>query len=369
MMPLAGKPLIRWTIDALKKSGIENVFVVVGRDDKGVKAYLGDEVTYLTQEDPKGTADAIGKGKGHINGPFICINGDVAVDEAIFPELIRFFEEKDANILTVLESPGGRSYGVVETGSGDKITGLVEKPATPKSNLINAGIYIFKPEIFEQIGKTEKSSRGEYEITDSIMMADAYAFKYGGFWQDLGKPWDMLAANEFLMKKLKGEVKGNIEPGATLKGEVYIGEGSRIRAGAYIRGPVRIGKDCVIGPNCYIRPYSSIGDDVHIGNAVEIKNTIIMDHTNVPHLSYVGDSLIGEDCNLGAGTNVANLRFDDAEVKLLIKGSVETSGRRKFGCVIGDGVKTGINVSIMPGRKINPHKLVKPNTIVSEDVF
>jgi bifunctional UDP-N-acetylglucosamine pyrophosphorylase/glucosamine-1-phosphate N-acetyltransferase len=82
----------------------------------------------------------------------------------------------------------------------------------------------------------------------------------------------------------------------------------------------------------------------------------------------VGDSIIGENCNFGAGTNVANLRFDDKEVKLNIKGERESSGRRKFGCVVGDNVKTGINVSIMPGKKIGPNKLIAPLTVVDADV-
>jgi bifunctional UDP-N-acetylglucosamine pyrophosphorylase/glucosamine-1-phosphate N-acetyltransferase len=82
----------------------------------------------------------------------------------------------------------------------------------------------------------------------------------------------------------------------------------------------------------------------------------------------VGDSIIGENCNFGAGTNVANLCFDNAEVKLNIKGETESSGRRKFGCVVGDSVKTGINVSIMPGKKIAANKLVAPLTVVDEDL-
>lgn len=80
--------------------------------------------------------------------------------------------------------------------------------------------------------------------------------------------------------------------------------------GSYIEGPVIIGEECKIGPNCYIRPYTSIGDKCHIGNACEIKNSIIMNNSNIPHQNYVGDSIIGENCNLGAGTKIANLRFD-----------------------------------------------------------
>ena len=123
-----------------------------------------------------------------------------------------------------------------------------------------------------------------------------------------------------------------------------------------------IGKGTKIYPGCFI------GDNCHIGNAVEIKNSIIMDKTNVPHLSYVGDSIIGEGCNFGAGTNIANLRFDNAEVKMNIQGEKQSSGRRKLGCVVADNVKTGINVSIMPGKKIGPNKLIPPNFVVEKDM-
>src|SRR5439155_747444 len=83
----------------------------------------------------------------------------------------------------------------------------------------------------------------------------------------------------------------------------------------YLEGPVHVGKRCQIGPNAYLRPYSSIGDDVKVGAGCEIKNSIVMRNTKIPHLSYVGDSILGEGCSLGAGTITANLRFDEAQIK------------------------------------------------------
>ena len=87
-------------------------------------------------------------------------------------------------------------------------------------------------------------------------------------------------------------------------------------AGSYIEGPVIIGSDCKIGPNCYIRPHTSIENSCHIGNACEIKNSIIMGNTNVPHHNYVGDSVIGQNCNLGSGTKIANLRLDKKTINI-----------------------------------------------------
>jgi bifunctional UDP-N-acetylglucosamine pyrophosphorylase/glucosamine-1-phosphate N-acetyltransferase len=105
-----------------------------------------------------------------------------------------------------------------------------------------------------------------------------------------------------------------------------------------------------------------------VGNAVEIKNSIIMDNTNVNHLSYVGDSVIGVDCNLGAGTNLANLRFDDKHVKVTVKGKRVDSGLRKLGAIFGDGVKTGINTSVNPGVKIGNGTFINAGCVIYEDI-
>jgi bifunctional UDP-N-acetylglucosamine pyrophosphorylase/glucosamine-1-phosphate N-acetyltransferase len=187
-------------------------------------------------------------------------------------------------------------------------------------------------------------------------------------WADIGRPWDLLVANEYFSRGLKGEIHGKIEVGANLSDNVYIGEGTLVRSGSYILGPTYIGRDCDIGPNCFIRPCTSIGDDVRIGNAVEIKNSIIMDHTNIGHLSYVGDSVIGDNCNLGAGTTIANLRLDEKPIKMEVGGRVVSSGRRKLGTIIADNVHTGINCTINVGVKIGPNSAVGPGTYVYEDI-
>lgn len=188
---------------------------------------------------------------------------------------------------------------------------------------------------------------------------------------DVGRPWDLLTANEMLLADMKKEIEkgATIEPYAVLKGNVHIGRGTLVRSGSYIEGPVYIGENCAIGPNCYIRPGTMIMNNVHIGNATEIKNSIIMSGTNVGHLSYVGDSIIGEKCNFGAGTNVANLRVDNDEVKIMVKDQLMKSGRRKFGCIMGDDVKTGINVSIMPGRSIYPGARIDAGSVVRNTIY
>ncbi|MBA7599533.1 Bifunctional protein GlmU [subsurface metagenome] len=187
-------------------------------------------------------------------------------------------------------------------------------------------------------------------------------------WTDIGRPWDLLVANDYFLRGQRGEIHGEVEVGAYIEDNVYIGEGSRIRSGSYILGPTYIGKDCDIGPNCFIRPCTSIGDKVRIGNAVEVKNSIVMDYTHIGHLSYAGDSVIGSHCNLGAGTTIANLRLDEKPIKMKVGGKVVSSGRLKLGTIIADNVKTGINCTINVGVKIGPDSAVGPGAVVYKDI-
>jgi carbonic anhydrase/acetyltransferase-like protein (isoleucine patch superfamily) len=183
-------------------------------------------------------------------------------------------------------------------------------------------------------------------------------------------PWDFLRANEGYISGLeKSEIDGDVHPSAVIEGVVQLGAGARILPGVFIEGNVVIGANCKIGPNCYLRGSTSIGDSCHIGQSVEIKNCLILSHTNVGHLSYVGDSVLGEGVNLGAGTIVSNLRHDGKNHRSKLGGLLVDTGRRKFGTIIGDHVHTGIQTSIYPGRKLWPHTSTLPAEVVRDDVM
>jgi bifunctional UDP-N-acetylglucosamine pyrophosphorylase/glucosamine-1-phosphate N-acetyltransferase len=174
-------------------------------------------------------------------------------------------------------------------------------------------MYLFEPGIFEELETIRPSPRGELELTDALMTYIQNKTLRGvrlSFWADMGSPWDLLGVHEEMMREIIPEHQGVIEEGVIIKGDVQIGSGTVIMSGSYLEGPCIIGADCKIGPHAYIRPGTAIGNACHIGHSSEIKNSIIMDKTNVPHFSYVGDSVIGSGCNLGAGTKIANLRHD-----------------------------------------------------------
>lgn len=195
----------------------------------------------------------------------------------------------------------------------------------------------------------------------ALQAADSFLIRY---------PWDLLRANEAHVASLSGNrFDGDVHAAAVIEGHVHLGKGSRILPGVFIEGNVIIGENCKIGPNCYIRGNTSIGDKCHIGQSVEIKNCLILSGTNVGHLSYVGDSVLGEKVNFGAGTTVSNLRHDGGNHTSRVNGEMVDTGRRKFGTIVGDGVHTGINTSIYPGRKLWPKTSTLPGEIVRKDIL
>ncbi|ODS39832.1 MAG: hypothetical protein A7315_10380 [Candidatus Altiarchaeales archaeon WOR_SM1_79] len=383
MLPIAGSPMLEWNLETLKN--FDKIIFVVGYKSEKIKEYFGDEfnnikIEYIEQKEQLGTAHAVSVVFGHVKGDFLVMNGDLLISSKLVDNLLKNHQNHNPSAsLSLIKVDDPTQFGIVEL-KYDKVMSIEEKPRYPRSNLANAGVYIFSEEIFDVIEKVEKSTRAEYEITDAIDILInkdknmVHGFECGGLWMDVGRPWDLLDANEIVLKdrdliKLKIHDEAEIEPYAVIKGNVHIGKGTVIRSGAYIEGPCYIGENCNIGPNCYMRPCTTLGNKVHIGNAVEIKNSIIMSNTNVGHLSYVGDSIIGEGCNFGAGTKAANLRFDKGDIRVRVKNKFEKSGRRKFGTIFGDGVSTGINVSIMPGISIYPKALVDAGTVVRNTIF
>src|SRR5438309_12092578 len=161
---------------------------------------------------------------------------------------------------------------------------------------------------------------------------------------------------------------GMVETGVHVHGMIHLSRGGVIRSGCYLEGPVFIGENAVVGPNAYLRPYTVVGDGAKVGAYCDVKNSMLMERAKVPHLSYVGDSIVGAGCSLGAGTITANLRFDDASIVSTVKRRWVDTGRRKLGAIIGDNVRTGINVSLLPGVKIGSGSWIGPGAIVRHDV-
>ncbi|HJO55124.1 MAG TPA: bifunctional sugar-1-phosphate nucleotidylyltransferase/acetyltransferase, partial [Candidatus Scalindua sp.] len=313
-------------------------------------------------------------GNGCHIGQAVEIKNSIIMDNAKVPHLSYIGDSvigKNSNLGagTITANLKHDNENVRSVVKGKEVKKVVEKPKKFVSDLVNTGLYVFDKSVFSF--KLKKSQRGEYEIVDYINMLvkkeKVICEKAKGHWLSVGYPWDLIEANNILVSEIKNDIKGKVEKNVTVKGMLKVGKGSEILSGTYIKGNVVIGEDCLIGPNCYLRGNTSIGNGCHIGQAVEIKNSIVMDNAKVPHLSYIGDSVIGNNSNLGAGTITANLKHDNKNVGSTVKGKPVDTGRRKLGTIIADNVHTGINTTIYPGRKVWPGLGTLPGEIIDKD--
>jgi len=368
MLPVAGRPLVAHVADAAVDAGASELVIVVGYEAEAVRSFFGETyrgvpVTFAVQETQAGTADAVRAARPELEGAFAVLNGDNLYDPAAIE---RLFES--APSLATHEVTDPSNYGVVSVADG-AVVDIVEKPAEPPTNLANTGAYVFPEAAIEWLDVPE-SDRGEYEITDVVarMIAEHEVTPVAlSRWRDVGRPWELLEANETLLGEIDADVRGTVSDDAELRGSVVVAEGATIEPGVVIEGPVYVDAGASVGPNAYVRGATYLGPDVHVGNGVEIKNSVVRRGTHVPHLSYVGDSVLGQDVNFGAGTNVANLRHDGANVSLTVKGERVSTGRRKFGVVAGDGVRTGINTSLEPGVTLSGGSTTDPGERVRRD--
>lgn len=366
MIPIANRPILEHLLIEAKKAGIGEFVFVVGYHDEQVRDYFADgsrwgvSIEYHRQGRQMGTADALRMVEELLGGDFLLINGDIIVKHRDIKQVM----EKGGNAVSVFPVEDPQGVGVLELSKG-RVVRIYEKVESPPSHMANAGVYRLTPDIFDAISRTVKSPRGEYELTDSLqLMIDSgqeVSYQEIGYWLNLSYPWDLLAANQSLLAEIEADNQGEVEENVVMKGKVSIGRNTVVRSGSYILGPVVIGQDCDIGPNCYIRPYTAIGDGCHIGGATEVKASIVMKGTRLPHHNYVGDSVIGAGCNLGSGAKIANLRLDK---KNIVVDGID-SKRRKLGAIIGDGVEVGINASINAGSIIGNNARIAPGAVVS----
>ncbi|MFX0122647.1 MAG: bifunctional sugar-1-phosphate nucleotidylyltransferase/acetyltransferase [Candidatus Hodarchaeota archaeon] len=378
LMPIAGSPLICHILDALS-ANVNHVIIVIGHKADLVKDMINRmnypfKIDWVVQQEQLGTGHAVKICERYIDSDvFFMMYGDIFTSQQVINEIILLGQESDhrRGIFSAKKVTNPEKYGCLEI-EGDNLVKILEKHPQPPSSYINAGMMVLPSTIFDYLTHTPKSTRGEIELTDSInqLIQDGFSFfiyNIKDHWIDIGYPWDLLTANEIGMKK-QNFPKITSPSSVALEGPCKITESVTLRPGTFIHGPVVIEENVIVGPNCFIRPSTYLGKNVHIGNAVEIKNSIILDNTIIGHLSYVGDSVIGKNCNFGAGTKVANLRFDKKDIYMTIKGERISSGRKKLGIFMGDSVKTGINVSLMPGITIGENSQIGAHTLVNQNI-
>ncbi|TRO53167.1 NDP-sugar synthase [Candidatus Bathyarchaeota archaeon] len=338
LFPIANKPLIDYTLESLSGAGTETVILAVYYMAESLVRYLGPTkynlgILYSREQRPLGTAGPIKKAKDMLNGEaFMVMNGDI-LTELDYKQLINYHEEKGgiATVaLTQVNDP--YRYGSVEMDWEGRITRFVEKPelGMAPSNLVNAGVYILEPEIFDYIPEGSKS-RIETEVFPKLAEEQQlYGFETHAFWMDIGEPVDYIEANAAILARQRRVMKPDsveIDSLAIINGTCNFGEN------------VKIGADSRIGPNV------SLADDVVIGKGCRVENSIIYSGAVIEDYSSVKNAILGENSVLERWVKVES------------------------GSLIGDFAQISDGVTITSGVSVCPSKTVEESILQPKQVM
>ncbi|MBQ8525477.1 MAG: bifunctional UDP-N-acetylglucosamine diphosphorylase/glucosamine-1-phosphate N-acetyltransferase GlmU [Clostridia bacterium] len=404
---ICSKPLVKWVYEACLGAGCGKTVMVVGHKKEDVIAEMGSDKLYAVQEQRLGTGHAVMMAEELLKGEkgtVVILNGDTPLITAETIKTAVEYHEAQGNSATVisavLDDPA--SYGRIirdENGSFCCITEY--KDATEEQRAvceINSGMYCFDCEdLFLALSKvTNDNVQKEYYLTDTMQIlkdmgkkADAYVMTDSDEILGVNDRVDLAVAAAIMQKRINTALMKSgvtlIDPDNTyIDAEVSIAPDTIVYPGCHIRGNTVIGAECEIGPSttiesceigsntkiqnsvacdskigsctsvgpfAYIRPNSDIGNHIKIGDFVEIKNSTIADGTKVSHLTYVGDSDVGEGVNFGCGTVTVN--YD---------------GKNKHRTVIGDNVFIGCNANLVAPVTINDHAFIAAGSTITEDV-
>lgn len=181
---------------------------------------------------------------------------------------------------------------------------------------------------------------------------DLSSFEHKDIFQEITYVWEVLSKiGDYLKSTQLGKIQTKIPSGAFIVNdqEVVIGEGTIVEPGAYIRGPCLIGKNCVIRHGAYIRGNVLTGDGCVIGHDSELKNSLLLNHAHAAHFAYLGDSILGNEVNLGAGTKCANLKLNNSKIEIHFENKKIPTQLRKLGAILGDRTQIGCNAVTNPG--------------------
>ncbi|MFH1562142.1 MAG: glucose-1-phosphate thymidylyltransferase [Nitrospirota bacterium] len=212
---------------------------------------------------------------------------------------------------------------------------------------------------------------------------DLSDFEHKAIFDDVQYVWEIIPKIEDYIKQViqqrgkpqqgkPSEILGEIMDGAYLIGDdILIGEGTVVEPGSFIKGPTIIGKNTQVRQGAYVRGSVLVGDNCIVGHTTEIKNAIMLNGAKAGHFAYIGDSILGAEVNLGAGTKLANFKFENlvstrqaSSITIRVNDKVYETGLRKFGAILGDNVETGCNSVTSPGTLLGPKSIVYPNTTI-----
>jgi len=360
---LLGRPLIFWTIKKLAENGVKDIAVIVSPDStlkeelKNVSGDLNIKLSYFIQERPLGTGDAIFLAKDFIKEPFFILWGaEVSVEETIVKILEKYQSGKPGAVLVGAKTRTPWDYGIFKLDQ-ERILEIVENPKSGQepSNIKVVGTYFLEPVFFDYYQKLTKHHEADFVdalnlyLKDKkseliLLQKDTPSLKY---------PWNLLEISKIMLES--ESFQNYISPSAT------IGEG------VVIKGKVYIGDHCEIGDHNVLRGPLNLENGVKTGAFFEIKNSVVQEDAHF-HSGYVGDSVIGKDCRLGAGFITANRRTDRNNIKSTVRKEKIDTGLTYLGVMVGQNTRFGIHSGTMPGILIGSNCTVGPGTLVFENL-
>jgi bifunctional UDP-N-acetylglucosamine pyrophosphorylase/glucosamine-1-phosphate N-acetyltransferase len=382
LLKFLGKTLLEHQIEAARGAGLrEFIFVCnpqnVAKTEKIAKNLSAIHCEFAVQKKALGIADALGSASHLLNSELLVVNPNDVFDGSLYGTLLA--ERKRSRETAYITGYQVQSYfpgGYLTVNEHGRLTGIIEKPGPghEPSDMVNLLVHLHTDptRLLSYVAAVKTERDDAYERALDRMCVDNQPVRvvsYRGNWTPIKYPWNILDAAKHFLDGAQSYMAptASVSDRAVIDGKVVIEDGARIFENAVIRGPAYIGHRTVIGNSSLVRHYSHIGDDCVVGFGTEVKGSYVGDGCGF-HMNYIGDSVLGEGCNFGAGTITANWRFDEKKISVQVKDMAVDTGMNKLGAMVGDNCKTGINVSIMPGVRIGSGALIGPSVCLARDV-
>ena len=368
MIGVAGRTMLDNTFSLLKNAGINDIFVVVGHKQEKLIERLQEQdhnglnLHYVEQKRKLGIGDAVMQVKNKISPGeyFLLLYGDTLTAENIFSKVQQSFHSFKCPVASICLPPSNQMFGNVFLNARMEITKIIEKPkGNNLGNYVLSGVFVLPASFFKLLESSGKSM--EKALKKVVAGEGLRASMWEDEWLDVVYPWEILTANKMIMDSWQeSSIAKNavLEANVTLQGIVRIEAGAIIKSGAVLEGPCCIGEGSYIGNNSLIRSYTSVGKKCSVGSGVELKNCVVMDNSQIGRLSFVGDSVLGENVDMGAGCMTVNRTVDWKPISVKNGKRKIGTGLTKLGAFLGDGVVVGAGNTLQPGTVVAPGKIL-----------
>lgn len=382
LLDFLGKPLLEHQIEVAREAGLSHFVIIgnpenIGKIKQITKRIAGIRVDFALQKKSLGIADALKSAAAFLSEQLLVINPNDVFSSSAYTKIIAAAKRTPASS-HILGYQVHKYFpgGYLEVNSRNELLHIVEKPnpGEEPSNLVNILIHCHNnsKELLHHIETVQTTRDDVYECALDNMVKAEHKIKvvpYNGFWAPIKYPWHIFKVMEYFLDNAQPHIapSARISEKATIEGKVVLSENVRVLENAVIRGPVYIGANSIIGNNALVRDYSHIGANSVIGYSTEVKHSYIGDNCWF-HSNYIGDSIVDDNCSLGAGTVLANFRLDEGNIKIEVGDSLVDTGYDKLGAVVGRGSRIGVNASLMPGVRVGPDCFVGPQVCLREDL-